>query len=305
MRVFISIAEHGSFDRAAMSLNMSNAVVTRYVALLEAHLETQLINRNTRSASHRGRSRLCTGLPADPRRSGAHRNAYRAWRIGAIRHVAPRCARFVFPARPHSDAQYLDALPKVRLSLTRLHRSVDLIEEGFDAVIVAPRQVSGDTLIRRPHLSVAPVAIASPAYLARHATPQCPADLPGQTLLAPSADVHGNEWHFEGPGGAREPVLIEPAYAVNNSVMLRQAAIAGMGITILPANQVAADLASGQLVHVLAGWDIRDAEELSLVYPGRRHVPAKTRSFVDFTAEWFRRHDTSAASAITSIPCNS
>ncbi|MCP3707544.1 hypothetical protein M3I54_11195 [Paraburkholderia sp. CNPSo 3274] len=66
------------------------------------------------------------------------------------------------------------------------------------------------------------------------------------------------------------------------------------------------DLATGQLVRVLAGWEIRDADKaLSLVYPGRSHVPAKTRSFVDFTVDWFRRHDTAAASAITSTSCNS
>jgi len=152
--------------------------------------------------------------------------------------------------------------------------------------------VSGGTLIRRPLVNVAPAAVASPTYLASSAAPHHPADLSAHKLLAPSADVHGNEWHFEGPDGARVPMLLEPTYAVNNSVMLRQAAIAGMGITILPANQVVADLAKGLLVRVLAEWEIRDAEkELSLVYPGRRHVPAKTRSFVDFTVEWFRKRD--------------
>ncbi|MEM5315658.1 LysR family transcriptional regulator [Paraburkholderia sp. JHI869] len=308
MRVFVSVAEHGSFGRAAMSLNMSNAVVTRYVALLEAHLETRLINRNTRSASlteaGAAYAQGCRQVLDDLARIETHIAHGVSVPSGTLRVVAH--ASFSLHDLTPMLKCYLDEFPKVRLSLTLLHRPVDLIEEGFDAGIVAPRQVSGGTLIRRPLLSVAPVAVASPAYLAGHAAPQCPADLARHTLLAPSADIHGNEWHFEGPGGAREPVLIEPAYAVNNSVMLRQAAIAGMGITILPANQVDADLATGQLVRVLGGWDIRDADkELSLVYPGRRHVPAKTRSFVDFTVEWFRRHDTAAASGITSIPCNS
>ncbi len=82
---------------------------------------------------------------------------------------------------------------------------------------------------------------------------------------------------------------LDPTYAVNNSMMLRQAALAGMGITILPQNHVTTDLASGALVQALPDYRILDADkELSLVYPGRRHVSAKTRSFVDFTVNYFR-----------------
>ncbi|SDB84750.1 LysR family transcriptional regulator [Paraburkholderia lycopersici] len=310
MRVFVSVAELGSFGRAATSLNMSNAVVTRYVALLEAHLETRLINRNTRTASlteaGAAYAEGCRRLLDDLQRIETHIAQGVSVPSGTLRVVAH--ASFSLHDLTPMLKQYLAAFPKVRLSLTLLHRAVDLIEEGFDAGIVASRQVSGGTLIRRPLVSVAPVAVASPAYLARQAAPQRPADLVRHALLAPSADVHRNEWHFARPDGAREPVSIEPAYAVNNSAMLRQAAIAGMGITILPANEVDADLAKGSLLRVLAGWDIRDADkELSLVYPGRRHVPAKTRSFVDFTVEWFRERAMScaSASAITGTSCNS
>ncbi len=300
MRVFVSVAEHGSFGRAAASLCMSNAVVTRYVALLEAHLETRLINRNTRSVSlteaGAAYAHGCRQVLDDLDRIETHIAHGVTVPSGTLRIVAH--ASFSLHDLTPLLRQYLRAFPKVRLSLTLLHRPVDLIEEGFDAGIVAPRQVSGGTLIRRPLVSVAPVAVAGPAYFASHATPLRPADLAHHTLLAPSADIHGNEWHFQRTDGTREPVLIEPAYAVNNSVMLRQAALAGMGITILPANHVSVDLAQGALVRVLAEWEIRDADkELSLVYPGRRHVPAKTRSFVDFTVEWFRKQESETHSA--------
>jgi DNA-binding transcriptional LysR family regulator len=308
MRVFVSVAEHGSFGRAAASLNMSNAVVTRYVALLEAHLETRLINRNTRSTSlteaGMAYAQGCRQVLDDLERIETHIAHGVSVPSGTLRVVAH--ASYSLHGLTPMIGQYLDAHPKVRLSLTLLHRPVDLIEEGFDAGIVAPHQVSGGTLIRRPLVNMAPVAVASPAYLARHAAPARPGDLVRHTLLAPSADIHGNEWHFEGLNGERDTVLIEPAYAVNNSVMLRQAAIAGIGITILPATQVGPDLADGRLLRVLAAWEIRDADkELSLVYPGRRHVPAKTRSFVDFTVEWFRKRDNAVSGAITSVSCNS
>ncbi|WP_321815903.1 MULTISPECIES: LysR substrate-binding domain-containing protein [unclassified Paraburkholderia] len=89
--------------------------------------------------------------------------------------------------------QYLATFDQVRLALTLLHRPVDLIEEGFDEGIVALRQVNGSTLIDRPLVTVAPVAVASPADLGTHRAPLHPDDLVRHTLLAPSADVHGYE----------------------------------------------------------------------------------------------------------------
>ncbi|WP_322043927.1 LysR family transcriptional regulator [Paraburkholderia sp. J67] len=294
MRVFLSVAEHGSFGRAAASLALSNAVVTRYVALLEVHLHTRLINRNTRSISlteaGNAYAQVCRQVIEDLERVETQIAHGVSVPSGTLRVVAH--ASFSLHGLTPLLKQYLAECDQVRLALTLLHRPVDLIEEGFDVGIVAPRQVSGGTLIRRPLVTVAPVAVASPAYLETHRAPKHPAELARHTLLAPSADIHGNEWHFDGADGARVPVLIDAAYAVNNSVMLRQAALAGMGVTILPANQVAADLAQGALVRVLANYEIRGADkELSLVYPGRRHVPAKTRSFVDFTVDWFRQND--------------
>jgi len=301
MRVFVSVAEHGSFGRAAASLNLSNAVVTRYVALLEAHLHTRLINRNTRSISlteaGSAYALACRQMLEDLERVETQIAHGVSVPSGTLRVVAH--ASFSLHDLTPLLKQYLVTFPQVRLALTLLHRPVDLIEEGFDVGIVAPRQVSGGTLIRRPLVTVTPVAVASPAYLDGHCVPAHPTELAGHTLLAPSADIHGNEWHFASVEGVREMVRIEPAYAVNNSVMLRQAALAGMGITILPASQVAGDLAQGALVRVLADYEIRDADkELSLVYPGRRHVPAKTRSFVDFTVDWFRNQELSRQTII-------
>ncbi|WP_322051068.1 LysR family transcriptional regulator [Paraburkholderia bannensis] len=307
MRVFVSVAENGSFGRAAVTLKMSNAVVTRYVALLESHLNTRLINRNTRSISltEAGNAYVhaCRQMLEDLERIETQIAHGVSVPSGTLRLVAH--ASFSLHGLTPLLKHFLASFPQVRVALTLLHRPVDLIEEGFDAGIVAPRQVSGGTLIRRPLVTVAPLAVASPTYLGMHCAPTHPAELARHTLLAPSADIHGNEWHFEDANGVRVPVLIDPSYAVNNSVMLRQAALAGMGITILPANQVATDLESGTLVRVLATYEIRDADkELSLVYPGRRHVPAKTRSFVDFTVDWFRQNEVTRQ-PIIDTSCNS
>jgi DNA-binding transcriptional LysR family regulator len=93
-----------------------------------------------------------------------------------------------------------------------------------------------------------------------------------------------------GASGEDEDIVIDPDYTVNNSQMLRQAALSGMGITALPESHVADDLEQGALVRLLTDYTVNNADkEVSLVYPGRRHVSAKTRSFVDFSLAHFRK----------------
>jgi DNA-binding transcriptional LysR family regulator len=229
MRVFLKVAENGSFGRAAASLGLSNAVVTRYVALLETHLDTRLVNRTTRGlslteAGHRYAEGCRQVLDQiETIEAGVARSA--AEPSGTLKLVA--VASFSLAGLTPLLLQRFHAQhPKVKLSVTLLHRPVDLIEEGFDVGIVVPGQVSSETMIRRPLCRVRPVAVASPGYLDAHDTPQHPADLATHTFLAPSADIHGATWNFVGSDSRGQTVILDPTYTVNNSVMLRQAALA-------------------------------------------------------------------------------
>ncbi|MFM0642103.1 LysR family transcriptional regulator [Paraburkholderia metrosideri] len=300
MRVFLKVAETGSFGRAAASLDLSNAVVTRYVALLETHLDTRLVNRTTRSLSlteagqayAEGCRRVLEQI--EVMESGVARSATDP--SGTLKLVA--AASFSLFGLTPLLQQYRTHHPKVKLSVTLLHRPVDLIEEGFDVGIVARGQVSTGTLIKRPLYRVRPVAVASPGYIKANGAPGAPAELNAHTFLAPSADIHNSAWTFAAASGHEQTVSLNSTYAVNNAVMLRQAALADMGITVLPENHVAADLMNGALVQVLPTYRIKGADkEVSLVYPGRRHVPAKTRSFVEFTVDYFRNNALSALSS--------
>jgi DNA-binding transcriptional LysR family regulator len=298
MRVFVKVAESESFGRAAAALDLSNAVVTRYVALLEAHLNTRLLNRTTRSVSltEAGRAYAdgCRAVleQVESIESTISKSALDP--SGTLKVVAS--ASFsLFGLTPLLHA-YRDAFPNVKVRLTLLHRPVDLVDEGFDVGIVVPRLVNSGTLINRPLFKVAPVLVAAPSYLAKHGVPVRPAELAAHTFLAPSADIHGPVWSFTGPSGEDEDIAIDPGYTVNNAQMLQQAAVSGMGITALPENHVADDIADGALIRLLADHAVRDADkEVSLVYPGRRHVSAKTRSFVDFVLAHFRKDGSAAA----------
>ena len=184
---------------------------------------------------------------------------------------------------------YRDSFPNVKLRLTLLHRPVDLVDEGFDVGIVVPRLVNSGTLINRPLFKVTPVVVAAPGYLARTARRRVP-----PRSRSTRSSRHRPIFTARRGRSPAHPATTKtsrsiPAYTVNNSQMLRQAAICGMGITVLPESHVARDIESGALVRLLPGFAIKDADkEVSLVYPGRRHVSAKTRSFVDFTLAYFR-----------------
>jgi DNA-binding transcriptional LysR family regulator len=297
MRVFLKVAEAGSFGRAAAGLELSNAVVTRYVALLETHLNTRLLNRTTRSVSltEAGHTYAlgCKAVLDQVDEIEAAVSSSSTDPSGTLRLVAS--ASFSLHGLTPLLSAYRDSFPNVRLRLTLLHRPVDLVDEGFDVGIVVPRLVNSGTLINRPLFKVTPAVVAAPGYLATHGTPALPASLAKHTFLAPSSDIHGSTWSFTGPSGVDEDVSLDPAYTVNNSQMLRQAAMSGMGITVLPESHVARDIESGALVRLLPGFAVKHADkEVSLVYPGRRHVSAKTRSFVDFTLAYFRSEAASA-----------
>jgi DNA-binding transcriptional LysR family regulator len=174
-----------------------------------------------------------------------------------------------------------------------LHRPVDLVDEGFDAGIVVPHMVNSGTLINRPLFKVAAVLVASPDYLAQRGLPARPAALVKHQFLAPSAELHGSTWSFVSASGVQEDVVLAPAYTVNSWPMLHQAALLGMGIAVQPENYVTQDIESGVLVRLLPKYSVKGADkEVSIVYPGRRHVSAKTRSFVDFALAYFRERAT-------------
>lgn len=291
MRVFLKVAETESFGRAAAALDLSNAVVTRYVSLLETHLNTRLLNRTTRSVSltEAGKAYAdgCRAVIEQVETIEATVANSSVDPSGTLKLVAS--ASFSLLELTPMLRAFRERYPNVKLKLTLLHRPVDLVDEGFDAGIVVPHLVSSGTLINRPLFKVAAALVASPEYLKRRGAPARPALLAKHDFLAPSTDIHSSTWTFIGPSGMQEEVSLDSAYTVNSSPMLRQAAISGMGIAVLPESYVAQDIEAGALVRLLPAYTIKDADkQVSIVYPGRRHVSAKTRSFVDFALAYFR-----------------
>ena len=287
MRVFAKVVEQSGFARAGAALNMSNAVVTRYVAELETHLGTRLLNRTTRKVSltetghvylERVQSILRAIEDADALASSASQRASGTLRLYAHQAFGQYQLATLLPA-------YSKANPDVTLEAFLSERTVDLVEEGFDVGIFSGLQKFDASLIARKLCSSEIMLCASPAYLERRGTPAVPGDVADHDCLNFDFEQLRNHWSVEGPEGVLN-VPIRSKLVSNNGTLLRECTLTGMGISIRASYSLGDDLATGRLVRLLPGHHLGQLS-IAMVYPSRRLLSAKVRSFVDFMAARF------------------
>ncbi|MFM0091687.1 LysR family transcriptional regulator [Paraburkholderia sediminicola] len=302
MRVFVKVADLGSFVRAAGALDLSTAVVTRHVADLEARLGSRLLNRTTRrlSLTESGTTYLERVRHILDDLEGVEQMvvARNHEPVGTLRIVAP----VVFGL--HSLApvvqSYAERYPEVMPDVTLADRHVDLVEEGFDVGIMVARQMRSASIVTRRLTTGYMTVCATPAYLDQHGTPTRPEDLLKHPCLSRPAEQGGDEKVFTGPQGE---VRVRPtnAIAANNTEMLRQFALLGMGVAILPSYLIGRDLASGRLVPLLSDYRLPQIE-ITIAYPSRLHLPAKVRTFIDHLVAHFQRTDEHARDPRARMP---
>ncbi|MBC8749388.1 MULTISPECIES: LysR family transcriptional regulator [Paraburkholderia] len=295
MRVFVKVADLGSFVGAAGALDLSTAVVTRHVADLEARLGTRLLNRTTRrlSLTESGATYLerVRHILADLEGVEQMVVARNHEPVGTLRIVAPVVfgLHSLAPVVQSYAARYPDVVPDVTLA----DRHVDLVEEGFDVGILVARHMRSASIVTRRLTTGYMTVCATPAYLAQHGTPTRPEDLLRHSCLSRPAEQGGGEERvFKGPD--RE-VRVRPtnAIAANNAEMLRQFTLLGMGVAILPSYLIGRDLTAGRLVRLLDGYTLPPIE-ITIAYPSRLHLPAKVRTFIDHLVEHFQPESASA-----------
>ncbi|MFP3890212.1 LysR substrate-binding domain-containing protein [uncultured Ralstonia sp.] len=288
MAVFVKAAETGSFAAAGAALSLSSQMVGKHVRFLEAHYGMRLINRTTRrqSLTEAGRAfyERSRAVLAEAEAVDALAANLQAAPRGTLRVNAP--ISFGVHCLVPMLASYLRAYPEVQVELTLSDRIVDLVDEGYDAVIrIAPLADSG--LIARKLMPYRLVVCASPAYLAAHGTPMHPADLEGHECLgfAYWAQPTALNWEFE-RAQERHTVRVKSRFSINNGAGLRMAALEGLGIILQPLELVQDDLATGRLVQLLSDYDPPSLPIHLLYSPDRRPTP-KLRSFVDHVVAAF------------------
>ena len=289
MRVFSKVVEQGSFARAAEALEMSNTVVTRNVADLEAHLGTRLLNRTTRKLSltetgqqylERVRQILTDVDDADAMATSSSRKASGTLRIYCHPGFGQAQLAKLLPL-------YHKVAPDVVLDVTLTDQTVDMVEEGYDVGIFMGLQKFDSTLIARQLAVSTVVMCASPDYIARRGEPLTPPDVTDHDCLNFAFDLLRHSWPVQW-NGQHIDVPIKAKMTSNNVAVLREAALQGMGIMVRSSMNLEDDLSSGRLVQLMRGQHLGQLS-LTLVYPSRRLLSCKVRTFVDFMTEQFPR----------------
>ncbi len=289
MLVFSKVVEAGSLSAAARELGVSTAVVSRTLAALEARLGVRLVNRTTRSLhlTDEGASYYETSqrILAEIDEADAAVTSRRIEPQGVLKVALPASFghQHIAPLVPRFAQRY----PKVELALSLSDRSINLIEEGFDlAVRIA--ELKDSSLAARKLAPNRRVVCASPAYLREHGEPKTPQDLTRHNCLVASWE-HGfaMTWEYKSSTGKRGSVRVTGRYACDNWEVLRDWAVAGLGVALKSTWDVRRQLEEGSLISLLPGYDFGTDVGIYAVYPHRRHLPAKTRVFIDFLAESF------------------
>ncbi|QYF94107.1 LysR family transcriptional regulator [Massilia sp. PAMC28688] len=289
MRVFAKVVEHGSFARAAQVLDMSNTVVTRNIADLEAHLGTRLLNRTTRKLSltetghnylERVKQILADIDDADAMASSSARKASGTLRIYCQTSFGQSQLARLLP-------MYSELMPDVVLDVTLADYPVDLVEEGFDIGILLGLQKFEATMIARRLAMSKLVLCASPEYVARHGEPKTPYEVSNHKVLNFAFEQLRHSWpvSFDGQGPKGE-IPISSRMVSNNGLVLRHAALAGLGIMVRSSFTLDDDFSSGRLVQLLKGHPL-GTMPVNLIYPSRQLMSFKVRSFVDFMSAQF------------------
>jgi len=289
---FVRVAHAGSFTKAARQLGLSRALISRRIIELEARLGVRLLNRSTRSVSltTEGRAYLTRCKQVLDDMEAAEREIAQGAKtpLGGIRVLAPKS----FGVTCLSDAiiAFSRTHPQIRVSLSLgdfSFRPADFFEEGFDLAIRIG-DIRDSTVLARRITTLTSTLCASPDFIARTGSPQGIYDLTGYSCLAHlSSDEHDHIWSFSGQRGGS--VRIDGSFDSNSALALRKAALAGLGIALLPEEYVAADLAAGTLVKVLPQYELK--RPVVALYPRSPHIPEKVRMLVSFLVQWFKRED--------------
>lgn len=274
---FARVVELGSFTAAARALGVSKSVVSTRTAALEMRLGEQLLLRTTRkvSTTEAGLRTYALARQMVEAASAATSDASEAGR-GTLRISAPTALAQQHLAGP--IAAFARRSPGTHVELLLDDRLVDLVEERIDLAIRVTKPQDSSLVVKRLGWTSMHVC-AAPAYLAARGTPERPEDLLRHDCLRYSLLRADHEWRLYGTKG-RIPIEVRGTFESNSGVMIREAAVAGLGLALLPRFLVADALAAGALVTVLDAFAPRPLG-IYAVRSGRGAAPRLVTALVE------------------------
>ncbi|GLT20055.1 transcriptional regulator [Vibrio zhanjiangensis] len=284
--IFVAVVENGSFSAAAQKLLITKSAVSKRIHLLEEELGCRLLNRTTRrlSLTEAGKQYyeyasqsltlaqqgidLVTELQGKPR----GRLKITAPMSFGGNHIAPLLSEF------------LSYYPDIQVDLHLEDKMVDLVDEGFDlGVRIGHLPVSN--LIAKRLTTCRSILCASNDYIQRYGEPEAPKDLRHHNCLRYTYYRGGHHWEFENATGQFN-VAPQGNLAINNSEAIRKALLAGVGIAQMPTFLISKDIKLGQLQPIMTQYTL-PVHAIYAVFPDKRHLPLKVRTFIDFLSQQF------------------
>lgn len=282
MQVFVRVVEAGSFSKAARLLMMTPSTVSKLIGRIEERLGVRLIERSTRRLSLTNEGRLyysrSGGLLAeldDIERELTHGAGLAS---GTVR-ISASVAFGVFGIEPLLPA-FWEEHPNIVIDLSLSDEIVDLYLDRTDIAFRVGALTESSLVARKIGVARRKI-VGSPAYLARHGTPQTFEDLDDHNCLGFNFRRAALVWPLR-QGGRIVDRMVHGSLLANNGETVRRMAIEGCGLARLGDYHVAADIAAGRLVEVLSEDAYRDAEEVHALYLGGQRLPQRVRAFLDF-----------------------
>ncbi len=285
VRVFVEVADRGSLTQAADHLEMSAAMVSRYLAAAEEWFDARLLHRTTRKDSLTE-----AGLAAIPSCRQLLEIAEDVQHLAAERSREPAGVLRVTTSSSFADAQLTAALvdfqaqhQQVEIVLSVGDKATDLVAERVDLAVRLTNTLD-PTMITRPLARCRSMLCASPDYLARHGAPKTAEDLRRHRCIAHAFGI-GKQYRFT-RGGETITVPVDWSFHTNETAVLRRAVLSGAGIGMLPTYYLGDDLRAGRLVSLLPDHE-PDVLGIHAIYLSRQHQPLALRLLVDFLAARF------------------
>jgi DNA-binding transcriptional LysR family regulator len=286
LKAFIRVADTRSFSEAARQLRLSKSVVAKRVGQLERQLDARLFHRTTRQVrlTDAGTAYYARAVPlvAEIEDMDSAIGGRAAEPRGELRISAPTSFGTLHLGPALCDLQKQH--PQLAIELVLNDRIVNPVNEGFD-VAVQDAPASSPLLIERRIAPMRRVVCAAPSYLRARGTPRHPVDLTEHDCIQYSFLQTGNVWTFKGRKG-RASVAVKPRFTTNSGQVMRDAALHGNGIALLPTLLVGPDLRRKRLVAVLGDWAPPELW-IAAVYPQSHRAAVKVRALADFLIKRF------------------
>ncbi|MDJ0705786.1 MAG: LysR family transcriptional regulator [Leptolyngbyaceae cyanobacterium MO_188.B28] len=287
LRAFTQVVNSGGFAAAAREMGLSRSAVNKLVINLEDDLGVQLLHRTTRRVSPTATGlaffERCVNILADLKDAEQAVAQLHSEPNGTLRINAPMSFGTLHLASALAD--FLSQYPDLQVQLTLEDRLIDPLEEGFDITVRISKPTVSPSLIVHEVAPAKRMLCAAPSYLEKHGVPSHPNELKAHSCLHYGHLNSKYQWTLWGPAG-EEAIAIQGALCSNNGEVLREAAVKGLGIALLPTFIVGEALEQGALETVLP--DYRPLElSLCAIYPVNRHLSTKIQLFTEFLRDRF------------------